>query len=341
MQNCNWEKEMTDGQLTLQRDLSNQLIFELGKTGITTDQLLAAAHLRGYTGTDRVEFAGLDSMALLEAAAELTQNPALALRLGQEIDIDSYGTFGFALMSCANLRESNLLMRRYGEVFTELNWEYYDHDGGLLLRLDLIRGTAAQQQLAIELCFSQLSRIGSSMHRGRIEGAEIQFSYPEPTYSARYKSVFNTVIKFDCEHNQLYLPPEALDMPVKTADPAEHVFFHQQCEEMLRGLKSSEKTTNAVRRLLIQSAGEFPDISQVADCLHISERTLRRHLKAESTSFRATFDEIRDLLAKEYLTKTELTVADIAHLLDYSETVNFRRAFVRWNSATPSQYRQQ
>ena len=51
--------------------------------------------------------------------------------------------------------------------------------------------------------------------------------------------------------------------------------------------------------------------------------------------------EIRDLLAREYLAKTDLTVADIAHLLDYSETVNFRRAFVRWNGVRPSDYRQQ
>jgi AraC-like DNA-binding protein len=34
-----------------------------------------------------------------------------------------------------------------------------------------------------------------------------------------------------------------------------------------------------------------------------------------------------------------LTVADIAHLLSYSETVNFRRAFVRWNGITPNKYR--
>ncbi len=73
----------------------------------------------------------------------------------------------------------------------------------------------------------------------------------------------------------------------------------------------------------------------------MSQRTLRRRLNAESTSFRATLDEIRDLLAREYLTDTQLTVADIAHVLDYSETVNFRRAFVRLNGVTPSDYRQQ
>jgi len=94
-----------------------------------------------------------------------------------------------------------------------------------------------------------------------------------------------------------------------------------------------------VRQLLIQSAGRFLSISEVADRLHISERTLRRRLDDESTSFRAIVDEIRDLLARDYLIKTELTIADIAYLLDYAETVSFRRAFVRWNAMTPSVYR--
>jgi AraC-like DNA-binding protein len=119
------------------------------------------------------------------------------------------------------------------------------------------------------------------------------------------------------------------------------VVFQQQCEEMLRGLDNVEGTTAAVRQLLIESAGDFLDIAQVAERLHVSERTLRRQLEAESASFRSVLDEIRNLLAREYLTKTELTIADIAHLLDYAETVTFRRAFARWNKVTPSAYRQQ
>ncbi|MFT4614131.1 MAG: AraC-like DNA-binding protein [Bacteroidia bacterium] len=110
---------------------------------------------------------------------------------------------------------------------------------------------------------------------------------------------------------------------------------------MLRGLNSVEKTTTAVRQQLMTSAGEFLDTAQVAQCLHVSERALRRRVEAESTSFRETVEEVRDLLAREYLSETKLTVAEIAHLLDYSETVNFRRAFVRWNGVTPSDYRQQ
>lgn len=323
----------------LQRDLFKQLVYELEKVQVTPDQLLARSRVRGYPASGQAVVAGVDSLVLLETAVELSGDPCLAIRLGQGIGIASYGAFGFALMSCANLRESTALVLRYGKVFFEPNWESHAHDGGLLLRLNLTVGTPAQQRLVYELCFSQFSFVGSSLYRGQIEGVEIHFSFPRPPHSACYEPAFNATVKFNCERSQLLLPAQALDTPVRTANPSEHVVFHQQCEEMLRGLKSAEKTTAAVRRLLVQSAGDFLDIANVAERLHMSERTLRRRLEAESTSFRATVEEIRDLLAREYLAKTALTVADIAHLLDYAETVNFRRAFVRWNGVTPSQWR--
>jgi AraC-like DNA-binding protein len=129
-------------------------------------------------------------------------------------------------------------------------------------------------------------------------------------------------------------------MPVKTADISNHVVFNLQCEEMLNGLTSAEETTAVVRQLLMESAGEFFNISQVAERLFVSERTLRRRLKSESTSFKAVLEEVRNLLAQKYLSQTDLSVGDIAHMLDYAETVNFRRAFRRWNNEIPSHYRE-
>jgi len=282
-------------------------------------------------------------MVLLEAAVDLSGDPCLMIRLGQQLGIASYGSFGFALMSCANVRETVQLMLRYGQVLFRPSWAVHEHEGGLLLRANITRGTAAQRQLVTELAFSSSSAVSRSLYRNQVEsaeGVEIQLSYSRPAHSACYDSAFKVPVIFDCEHSQLFLPAQVLDTPVKTANRSEHVVFHQQCEEMLRGLNSAEKTTAVVRQLLIQSAGDFLDIAQVAEGLHVSERTLRRRLEAESTSFRSIFEEIRDLLAREYLADTELTVADIAHLLDYAETVNFRRAFVRWNGVTPSEYRQ-
>lgn len=325
----------------LQRDVFNQLLAELEEAGVSAEKLFSLYQKRGGQASvsGDAKFSGIDALILLEAAVDLTGDSRLPLRLGQRVGIDSYGTFGFALMSCANLRESIELLLRYGKVFFEPGWESHDHNGGLFLRMNLTRGTPVQQQIVADLCFSQFSFIGSSLHRGRLDGVLVHFTFPKPAHSNSYQSVLHGKATFDAEYNQFFLPGDVLDIPVKTANVSDHVVFHQQCEEMLLGLANAEKTTADVRRVLIQSAGDFPGIAEVAETLCMSERTLRRRLKSESSNFRETFEDLRDLLAKEYLSKTELTVAEIAHLLDYSETVNFRRAFVRWNKVTPSEYR--
>lgn len=327
----------------VQHEFFRQLIARVESTGVNSKQLFGALRHRGITASDTTQ-ALAEARHLLETATELTGDPCLALHLGQELGIACYGSFGFALMSCANLRESVQLLLRYGHVMFRPTWTAYDHEDGLVLRANIVRGNAAQQQLIAELIFSNIAAVGRSLYGNQIEnteGAEIQLSYGEPSHSACYQTIFRMPVTFNCEHSQLLLPAQILDTPVRTANRSEHVVFHQQCEEMLRSLNSVEKTTTAVRQLLIQSAGDFLNLEQVADRLHISARTLKRRLKTEATSFRSTLEEIRDLLAREYLSTTELTVAEIAHLLNYAETVNFRRAFVRWNGITPNQYRQQ
>ena len=104
------------------------------------------------------------------------------------------------------------------------------------------------------------------------------------------------LVKFDQPYCQLLLPRQLLNRNARTANPAGHVVFLQQCEELLRSLNKVENTSAAVRRLLLQSAGDFPNIRQVAESLHVSERTLRRRLKDELNSFCAVTEEVKNTL---------------------------------------------
>jgi AraC-like DNA-binding protein len=78
----------------------------------------------------------------------------------------------------------------------------------------------------------------------------------------------------------------------------------------------------------------------VAQRLSISESTLQRKLAKEGTKFQQLLDQIRYRLALEYLQTTDLPIAEIAALLDYDNPANFRKAFKRWSSTTPSQIRE-
>ena len=124
-----------------------------------------------------------------------------------------------------------------------------------------------------------------------------------------------------------------------SSNSAAHIIYEEQCEKLLRDLNKIENFSAAVRRILLQARNNLPDIKEVALNLHMSESTLRRRLKDESSSYRIICDEVRDVLAKKYLTTTNLTISDIAMLLNYSEAASFRRAFIRWNKIAPNDYR--
>jgi AraC-like DNA-binding protein len=72
-------------------------------------------------------------------------------------------------------------------------------------------------------------------------------------------------------------------------------------------------------------------------------------LKAEAaeTSFRAVADgvsfgivrQLRFDIARQLIADTEISLAQISAMLDFSEPAAFTRAFHRWSGDTPSDYR--
>jgi AraC-like DNA-binding protein len=76
--------------------------------------------------------------------------------------------------------------------------------------------------------------------------------------------------------------------------------------------------------------------ADVAADLGVSERTLRRLLRAEGTTFQAQLDSLLAPIAAERL--VDEPVESVAAALGFSEPSAFRRAFRRWYCATPSAY---
>ena len=325
----------------IQDDLIKKLIALLVKDGFSPEQLYKVPAVKGLLSTQQETIRECDAITIFEAAVNLTNDPTFILRLGQEMDIVSLGTFGFALMSCGNLHEALKLLLRYRTILDQgPSFESTKYSDGILLRINTKLGTAFQQRIVSEIMFSQVISIAKFLINQEIVGCELHLNCSVPTEAESYQQLLSIPIKFNQPHNQLIIPESVMLTRIRTANPVTNIIFQQQCEELLRGLNRVEDFSAAVRRLLIHAGGEFPNIKQVAEKLFVSERTLSRRLFMESTSFRTICDEVRNLLATQYLISTELTIAEIAALLDYGEPVSFRRAFARWNKTTPSAFRQ-
>ena len=79
--------------------------------------------------------------------------------------------------------------------------------------------------------------------------------------------------------------------------------------------------------------------AELAAHLHLSPRSLHRHLTAEGLGLRALYDELRSERARCWLRDTDLSVERIAERLGYADTSNFARCFKRWTGMTPRGFR--
>ena len=93
----------------------------------------------------------------------------------------------------------------------------------------------------------------------------------------------------------------------------------------------------AIRKLLIAGPARA---EQVCTELNISRSTLQRNLKNERQSFQDILDKIRLGLTQRYLAKTSLKSSEISRLVGFSDPKSFHRAFKKWTTKTPQEYRE-
>jgi len=104
---------------------------------------------------------------------------------------------------------------------------------------------------------------------------------------------------------------------------------------------AEEPISDSVRRAIVATLPSGPpSLPDVARSLGLSERTLRRRLADERTSFQELLEGCCSSLAGRYLERKDLALAEIAFLLGFSEPSPFYRAFRRWFGQAPESYRQ-
>jgi AraC-like DNA-binding protein len=245
-------------------------------------------------------------------------------------------------MSCSSFSEAIKLINRYQLLLgtgINLNVLSDSHNPQYTLRVSISILSNLQKKLLTELIISQsiyLLRIITNNDKLKLT---INFQHEGINNKELYESILKCNVKFNQLHNEISVPIDLSKEKLVSANSAVHIIYEEQCERLLRDLNKVENFSAATRRILLQAGDDLPDIKEVAFKLHMSESTLRRRLKEESSSYRIICDEVRDVLAKKYLTSTNLTISDIAMLLNYSEAASFRRAFIRWNKVTPNDYR--
>ncbi|MBK5413267.1 AraC family transcriptional regulator [Pseudomonas sp. TH31] len=312
------------------------------ETGHATEALLQGVDLKVeelHQGLKLITSA--QEFSILRNALRLTGDRHLGLVLGSRCKLASYGIFGFTLLSSSNLRAALALLFEYPlPLGTGYVLKLTEVNGVATLHIsDTFEIEAELRLLAVEFCSMALQRLISDLLwkdlpllAVNIRGAT---SADCTAYQAHFKCPVSIGPGSSCA---LMFDARWLDLPLPWAHPAAHGEMQKQCSELKSNLEVPRNFLSNVRSAICAQFDKSPTLTNVADSVDCSSKTLQRHLRAAGTSFNEVLGELRYERAQKLLLQ-QVPVARVAEQLGFSESAAFRRAFQRWSGCTPSQYR--
>lgn len=271
--------------------------------------------------------------------------PTLGLLEGDRWATVELGIVGYALFSSHDLRHAIERYIRYQELcapIIEFRLLIDDKQGVMRSKFVLpeFETSWTKVHYAVEQAFVQWANFGHVFAHSKHWFDEIHFSFPEPEYSELYKLHFDCHIEYEQPYNEFLFPVGLLDSPLDFANKDIARLCEQACESVFEELTRKQGLLHDIQKIMAANPGRPPHLPEVAERLFMSERTLRRRLADEGTSFQQVVQDFRLGLAKKYLISSKLAIADISDLVGYSEPANFHRAFCKKFQVTPNQYRE-
>ncbi|MDJ0785399.1 MAG: AraC family transcriptional regulator ligand-binding domain-containing protein, partial [Myxococcota bacterium] len=282
-----------------------------------------------------------DYVAALEAAARALRDPTLGIRLGLDMEPRDFGVLGFLVMNSPTLSEVVTNAARYLKLHqTRSEIALEPRGGSWAITYRVPESTAAGRYQDGEVTMA-IWVSGARRFTGRPDAVEgVELRRDEPESRAEYESLLGAPVRFGASCDAVVVSDAALRAEVVGADPGLLSVLEAHARNLLASLPGDDPLLDALRRAVADALPSgAPRLEATARQLGMSERTLQRRLDERGLSFQQVSEEIRSGLAREYLTRRELSLSEVAFLLGYSELSAFGRAFRRWTGQTPREFR--
>ncbi|HTJ94712.1 MAG TPA: AraC family transcriptional regulator [Pararobbsia sp.] len=320
------------------------LVEILAEQGISPEQSLRGSGLEfdEIHNPDRLTSVR-QYLSVCANAVQLSKDPRTPFKVGLKMHLSAYGMYGYALMCSETLRDFFNLGVKYHKLATPtltIQWREDAHSAVWVFPDAFITGPSRElKAFLIEQQFAQ-----HVTHLMDVAGREARaikacFTYAAPPHADLYAEYLGCPCYFDQPECELHYPAVILDQRPQLAHRLTSTLLQETCDRLIGETKTAAGVAGEVYQLLMREPGVFPSMEDAAKILKLTPRTLRRYLESEGTTFAQISDDVRCSLATEYLRSTKLSTDDIAILVGFSETSNFRRAFKRWTGKAPTDFR--
>ena len=274
-------------------------------------------------------------------AVQVSGDPAIGLRVSRFVSPTTFHALGYALVASGSLREVFERIVRYHPVVSDaLTLELSREGERYRFRLLQPPGSPAPALEAIDAFAAIYVRTCRNRLGRDYAPLAVYLRRPEPADPTPWHTVFRAPLFFGAEEDRLEFAARDFDSHLDDANPerAEHnETVLKRTLAQLQPLTWERKGRAAIEAQLPD--GE-PSVERMAQALHLSVRSLQRHLADEGCRFDALLNDCRQNLALQHLRDPQCSLAEVSHLLGFADTSSFNRAFKRWTGMTPGQFRE-
>jgi len=312
------------------------------QSGISMQPLLKEQSLSvEVITTPSARMAAAQYAQLLLEVDRKTDDEGFWFQFGKQLDFPAFEALGQVMLCCDTLYQAMHLLAKYYQLLScGSEVVCVDEGGDLCLTIyrqgDIeSRASLIRSELLVSVIFNGI--LESLADRG--DKIHFEFDYAKPSYVPLYYEYLNRNCVFSATQSKVVIPAEYLQSPGLRPNPVLLEISVKQCDQLLEQLQSHQSVSAQVRTLIAAIPGHYPSAEQVSQKAGLSARTLSRRLKQQGTSFQQLVNEVKIQRAINYLQTTEMSIEEVATLMGFSDSANFRRAFVNLTGMLPSHYR--
>lgn len=279
--------------------------------------------------------------AFYNAIADLSSDPTIGLKFGDEQRIERYDPIAIACLYTRSFRDALGRAGRYKQLICPETITVVDKDDISIVRFEwLLADGRGEPAVLIDHCFSWLFRIGRRGTGHPVTPIRVEFKR-KPEHREIFAAYFGCPVRFNAEGNAMIFKKADMDRPFLTYNADLLAMIAPQLESELAFQKAQQNARDQVKTTLKRLlAGQRPDIKEVARELGQSVRTLQRRLAEMDVTYQDVLEDARRELAHHYLLHSTLELNETAYLLGYEDASSFFRAFTRWEGVAPGRWRE-
>jgi AraC-like DNA-binding protein len=278
--------------------------------------------------------------AFWREAARATGDPCVGFALGRAVLPANLHAVGYAVLASRTIFDALDRLARYDRMLTT----------GLDLRVDkdsdpievsiyeVHQHSVPQEGMDAALCV--VLNMCRAVTDPNFKPVAVTMMRPEPPCATSLAEYFGCPIRYAASRNMLAFDRGAATRTLPRQNPSVARANDDVVRHYLARFDHEDILLRVRLELMDLLPRGTPTRAQVAQSLHLSERTLQRRLAAEGCTFREVLADTRRELALSYINERRHSVLEIGFLLGFTDPSNFARAFRAWTGRSPTDYRE-